>query len=49
MLILCPMYFIKLTFDPSPIVTFLLLAPMNAAVFGSFGLTLGYVWSVLRR
>jgi hypothetical protein len=49
MLILCPMYFIKLTFDPSPIVTFLLLAPMNAAVFGSFGLTLGYIWSVLRR
>jgi hypothetical protein len=26
----------------------LLLAPMNAAVYGSLGLTLGYVWLALR-
>jgi len=41
---LCPMYFIKMTFDPSLAAIFLLLAPMNAAVYGSLGLTLGYAW-----
>ncbi|HWO31594.1 MAG TPA: hypothetical protein VNO32_22600 [Candidatus Acidoferrum sp.] len=40
---LCPMYFIKMTFDPSLVATFFLLAPMNAAVYGALGLTLGYV------
>jgi hypothetical protein len=39
---LCPSYFVKLTFDPSLASTFFLLAPMNAAVYGSLGLTLGY-------
>ena len=39
---LCPMYFIKMTFDPSPVAIFFLLAPMNAAVYGALGLTLGY-------
>jgi len=42
MLLLCPMYFVKMTIDPSPASIFFLLAPMNAAVFGSLGLTLGY-------
>jgi hypothetical protein len=41
---LCPMYFIKMAFDPPPVTIFLLLAPMNAAVFGSLGLTFGYAW-----
>jgi hypothetical protein len=41
---LCPMYFIKTTFDPSLVAVFFLLAPMNAAVYGSLGLTLGYAW-----
>ena len=41
---LCPMYFIKMTFDPSQAAVFLLLAPMNAAVYGSLGLNLGYAW-----
>ena len=41
---LCPLYFVKLTFDPSLVTTFFLLAPMNAAVYGSLGLTLGYAW-----
>jgi hypothetical protein len=40
----CPMYFLKRAFDP-PLATILfLLAPMNAAVYGSLGLTLGYAW-----
>ena len=47
MLALCPMYFIKMTFDPSLILTLFLLAPMNAAVYGSLGLTVGYAWLVL--
>jgi hypothetical protein len=42
MLSLCPLYFVKMTFDPSLEATFFLLAPMNAAVYGSLGLTLGY-------
>lgn len=44
MLSLCPMYLVKLTFDPSLVTVFFLLAPMNAAVYGSLGLTLGYGW-----
>ena len=49
MLLLCPMYFVKMTIDPSPVPIFLLLAPMNAAVYGSFGLTLGYAWLIFPR
>ncbi|HEY6764164.1 MAG TPA: hypothetical protein VI386_05285 [Candidatus Sulfotelmatobacter sp.] len=39
---LCPMYFLRMTFDPSPLAIFLLLAPMNAAVYGALGVVLGY-------
>jgi hypothetical protein len=49
MLVLCPMYFVKMTFDPSAVAVFFLLAPMNAAVFGSLGLTLGYASLAFRR
>lgn len=35
---LCPLYFVKMTFDPSLPATFLVLAPMNGAVYGSLGL-----------
>jgi hypothetical protein len=49
MLSLCPLYFVKLTFDPSLIATFFLLAPMNAAVYGSLGLTLGYAWLAFHK
>jgi len=42
MLVLCPMYFLKMTVDPSPVSIFFLLAPMNAAVYGSIGVALGY-------
>jgi len=42
MLSLCPMYFVKITIDPSLVDTFFILAPMNAAAYGSLGLVLGY-------
>jgi len=48
MLALCPMYFVKMTIDPSPLSVYCLLAPMNAAVFGSVGIVVGYAWLVLR-
>ncbi len=46
---LCPLYFIKMTFDPSMTATFFLLAPMNAAAYGSLGLTVGYARLALRK
>ena len=49
MFLLCPMYFIKMTFDPSLVAVLLLLAPMNAAVYGALGLTLGYAWLAFRK
>jgi hypothetical protein len=42
MLALCPMYFVKMTFDPFPLSVFLLLAPMNSAAYGSLAVTLAY-------
>ncbi len=49
MLALCPMSLVRMTFDPSPVVVFLLLAPMNAAVYGSVGLAVRYVWLAFQR
>jgi hypothetical protein len=49
MFVLCPMYFVKMTFDPPVVAVFFLLAPMNAAVFGSLGLTLGYAWLAIGK
>lgn len=49
MLALCPLYLLRMTFDPSPALVFFLLAPMNAAVYGSLGLTLGYAWLAFGR
>jgi len=46
MLALCPLYFVKMTFDPSLVAVLFLLAPMNAAVYGALGLTLAYVIGV---
>jgi hypothetical protein len=43
MLSLCPLYFVKLAFDPSLVTVFFMLAPMNAAVYGALGAALGYV------
>ena len=49
MLALCPMYFVRMTIDPSPAAIFLLLAPMNAAVYGAVGLALGYALLAFRE
>ncbi len=49
MLVLCPMYLVKMMFDPSLVAVFFLLAPMNAAAYGSLGLTLGFALLALRR
>ncbi|MFZ1931614.1 MAG: hypothetical protein WAU50_20905 [Candidatus Sulfotelmatobacter sp.] len=46
---LCPLYFIRMTFDPSLVLTFLLLAPMNAGVYGALGLCLGYAWLAFHK
>jgi hypothetical protein len=44
MLSLCPLYFVKLAFDPELVTVFFVLAPMNAAVYGALGVTVGYAW-----
>ena len=49
MLSLCPMYLVRMTFDPSLAEITLLLAPMNAAVYGSVGLSLSYGWLAFRK
>ena len=46
---LCPMYFVRTMFDPSLVATLFLLAPMNAAVYGALGTTLGYAWLAFRK
>lgn len=48
MLALCPMYLVRMTFDPSPVLTFFLLAPMNGAVFGALALIFEYTWLATR-
>jgi hypothetical protein len=44
MLSLCPMYFLRLTIDPSLVVVLFMLAPMNAGAYGALGVSLGYAW-----
>lgn len=39
----CPMYLVKMTIDPTAGFIFLVLGPMNAAVFGAAGMALGCV------
>jgi hypothetical protein len=46
---LCPMYFVKMTFDPSLVATLFLLAPLNAGVYGALGVTLGYGWMAFSK
>jgi hypothetical protein len=46
---LCPMYFVKMNFDPSVVAVLFLLGPLNAGVYGSLGLTLGYAWLAVGR
>jgi hypothetical protein len=40
--LLCPVYIVRETFDPPPMGIFLMLAPMNAAVYGAVGSVLGF-------
>jgi hypothetical protein len=49
MFALCPMYFVKMNFDPSPLQIFFLLAPMNAGVYGALGATVGYACLAFRK
>ena len=49
MFALCPLYYVKMTFDPSLRAVFFVLAPMNAAVYGALSLPLAYAWMVLSR
>ena len=48
MFALSPLYYVKMTFDPSLVAVIFLLAPMNAAVYGALGLTVQYVWLAFR-
>lgn len=48
MLALCPLYFVKMTIDPLPLQIFFLLAPMNAAVYGSLAVMLGFAGLAVR-
>jgi len=48
MLSLCPMYFVMMLIDPSPVVIFFLIAPMNAGAYGALGTTLGYALLAFR-
>ena len=45
----CPACVLTVTVDPSPISVLLILAPLNAAVYGSLGGALGYIFVGLRR
>jgi hypothetical protein len=41
--LLCPVYIVRETFDPGPVGIFLMLAPINAAVYGAIGTMVGFV------
>lgn len=43
--LLCPVYLVRETFDPSPLVIFLMLAPINGAVYGAVGSVIGMCFS----
>jgi hypothetical protein len=43
------MYFVKMLIDPSPVVIFFLIAPMNAGAYGALGTALGYALLAVRR
>jgi len=40
--LLCPVYIVRETFDPRPLVIFLMLAPINAAVYGAIGSVIAF-------
>jgi hypothetical protein len=45
----CPACVLTLTVDPSPLSVLLVLGPVNAAVYGSIGGTVGWLSVLLRR
>jgi hypothetical protein len=45
----CPACVLTVTVDPSPLSVLLVLSPMNAAVYGSIGGTIGWLSVLLRR
>jgi hypothetical protein len=47
--LLSPMYIVRTTIDPPPLVIFILLAPINAAIYGAIGVTMAHGWLALRR
>jgi len=49
MLALCPLYFVRMTIDPSAVEIFFLLAPINAAVYGALGVVVAYACFAFRR
>jgi hypothetical protein len=48
MLLLCPLYLVRMTIDPSPVAIFFLLAPINAGAFGALGVIVAYVLLAFR-
>ncbi len=49
MLALCPLYLVRMTFDPSPMLICFVLAPLNAAAYGSLGLVVAYVGVIFHK
>lgn len=47
--LLCPVYIVRETFDPSLVGIFLMLGPMNAAVYGSIGTVVGLALLTSRK
>ena len=46
---ICPACALTITVDPSPGAVLLFLAPLSAAVYGSLGAVLGYLYVILHR
>lgn len=44
--LLCPVYIVRQTFDPRPVAILLILAPLNAVVYGAIGSVVGFGRSV---
>lgn len=47
--LLCPVYIIRETLDPPPVELFLILAPIDAALYGAIGSVLGFARLALFR
>ncbi len=47
--LLCPVYIVRETFDPRPREIFLMLAPIDAAVYGAIGAAIGFLLLASRK